>query len=71
MIGIYYWKVPNFDEKTFLFDNGPHLRKVSCSCCMLQAKSKAQNDCGRRTSMPFLISTGGWVSIGAALPKNG
>jgi len=48
-----------------------NLRNVSCSCGVVQAKSKAQNDWGNRTSMPFLISTGGWVRIGAALPKNG
>ena len=48
-----------------------YLRNVSCNCCVLQAKSKAQKDCGSKTSIPFLISTGGFVKIGAALPKNG
>lgn len=48
-----------------------YLRKVSWSCWMVQAKSNAQKDWGRITSIPFLISTGGFVKIGAALPKKG
>ena len=48
-----------------------YLRNVSCSCWIVQAKSNAQKDWGRMTSIPFLISTGGLVRMGAALPKNG
>ena len=48
-----------------------YLINVSRSSCGLAAKLKAQKDWGSMTSIPFLTSTGGWVKIGAALPKNG
>lgn len=52
-------------------DSKTYFVKVSTSCCGVVAKSKAQKDWGRITSAPLLASVGGWVRIGAALPKNG
>ena len=47
-----------------------HLLNVPLSCGDVVAKSNAQNDCGSATLDPRLTSTGGWVIMGATLPKN-